>query len=65
MTWVSFGAAAVMFIALSVFMLQNTGTAEFSFLWLDGTVSVAVVVLIAAVGGFFLALFRGLVGRRG
>ena len=65
LTWVGFGSAAVVFVALSVFMLQNTGTAEFSFLWLDGSIPMAMVLLIATAAGFLLAQFRTLIGPRG
>ena len=65
LSWASFGVAAAVFVALSVFMLQNTGTAKYSFLWLHGSLPVALVLLIAAAGGFLLAQFRGLISRRG
>jgi uncharacterized integral membrane protein len=65
LSWVSFGIAAAVVVALSGFMLQNTGTATYSFLWLHGTLPVALVLLIAAGGGFLLAQFRGLISRRG
>ena len=64
-SWVSFGVAVALFVALSVFMLQNTGTSKYSFLWLHGSLPVALVLLIAAAGGFLLAQFRGLISRRG
>ena len=64
MSWVSFGIAIAMVVALSVFMLQNTGTAEYSFLWMHGTLPVAMVLLITIGGGFLLAQFRGLINRR-
>lgn len=60
---VSVGAATVVFVALTVFMLQNTGTAEFSFLWMRGSAPVAIVALIAVAGGLLLAQFGRLVGH--
>lgn len=65
LSWASFGVAAAVFVALSVFMLQNTGTATYSFLWLHGTLPMAHVLLIAAAGGFLLAQFSGRMSRRG
>jgi uncharacterized integral membrane protein len=59
------GSAVVVFAGLSVFMLQNTGSADFSFLWMDGTAPVAVALLIATAGGILLAGFRRVVRRRG
>ncbi len=62
---VRFGIAALVFVGLSVFMLQNTGSANFSFLWMEGTAPVAVTLLIATGGGLLLAGFRGIARRRG
>jgi uncharacterized integral membrane protein len=62
---IKWGAATAVFVALSVFMLQNTGVAEFSFLWMRGSAPVAMALLIATAGGLLLAQFGGLVRRRG
>ena len=63
-SWLGFGIAIVVVLALSVFMLQNTGTAEYSFLWMHGSLPVAMILLIAVAGGFLLAQLRTLIGRR-
>jgi uncharacterized integral membrane protein len=66
-------AVAVVSVALIVFMLQNTRSVEVSFLWLHGTLPLALALLIAAVGSAILTMVVGtariaqlhrLVGRR-
>jgi uncharacterized integral membrane protein len=49
--WVAVCAAALVAVALIVFIAQNTQRAEVSFLWLDSDAPVAVLVLIAAAAG--------------
>ena len=63
--WFGLGASLAVFVFLCVFILQNTGTAEFSFLWLRGPLSVAFALVMAIVGGVLLAQFGGLIRRRG
>ncbi len=48
-----------MFIALIVFMLQNTRSVEIHFVGLHGTLSLAMALLIATVGGILLTLVLG------
>jgi putative membrane protein len=71
--WVGICAAALVSVALIVFMLQNTRSVEVSFLWLHGTLPLALALLIAAVGSAILTMVFGtaritqlhrLVGRR-
>ncbi len=57
--WVSIWTATVVFIALIVFMLQNTRSVEVSFLWLHGTLPLALALLIAAAGAVLLTLIFG------
>lgn len=49
-TWFGVCAAALTLVVLIVFMLQNTRSVEVSFLWLHGTVPLALALLIASVG---------------
>lgn len=57
--WVGACAAAVIAIALIVFMVQNTRGVEVSFLWMTASTSLALTLLIAAVGGILLTLILG------
>jgi len=57
--WVSIWTATVVFIALIVFMLQNTRSVEVSFLGLDGTLPLALALLITAAGAVLLTLIFG------
>ncbi len=57
--WVSIWTATVVFIALIVFMLQNTRRVEVSFLGLHGTLPLALALLIAAAGAVLLTLAFG------
>jgi uncharacterized integral membrane protein len=57
--WVSIWTATVVFIALIVFMLQNTRSVEVSFLGLHGTLPLALALLIAVAGAVLLTLIFG------
>jgi uncharacterized integral membrane protein len=57
--WVGICAAALALVALIVFMLQNTRPVEVSFLWLHGTLPLALALLIAGVGSVLVALVFG------
>ena len=57
--WVGICAAALVSVALIVFMLQNTRSVEVSFLWLHGTLPLALALLIAAVGSAILTMVVG------
>ena len=63
--WFGLGAGLVGCVSLCIFILQNIGTAEFTFLWLRGPLSVAFVLVMAIVGGVLLAQFGRLIRRRG
>jgi uncharacterized integral membrane protein len=57
--WFGLCAAALLFVVLIVFMLQNTGKVQVSFLWMDGTVPLALALLMAAVGAAILTMGVG------
>jgi uncharacterized integral membrane protein len=57
--WVSICAAALVSVVLIVFMMQNTRSVEVSFLWLHGTLPLALALLIAAVGSAILTMVAG------
>jgi uncharacterized integral membrane protein len=47
--WMGISAASLTSVVLIVFMLQNTRSVEVTFLWLHGTLPLALALLIAAV----------------
>jgi uncharacterized integral membrane protein len=57
--WVGLTAAALIALALIVFLAQNTRTTEISFLWMTARTSLAVALLIAAVGSVLITLILG------
>jgi uncharacterized integral membrane protein len=57
--WVGLSAAALIAVALIVFLAQNTRTIEISFLWMTVRTSLAVALLIASVGSVLLTLILG------
>lgn len=57
--WISICALALGFVVLIVFMLQNTGSVQLSFLWMDASVPRALALLIAAVGAAIVAMTIG------
>jgi uncharacterized integral membrane protein len=57
--WAGIWAAALIAIALIVFLLQNTGSVRISFLGWHGTPPLTVTLLIAMVGGVVLTLIFG------
>jgi uncharacterized integral membrane protein len=59
MAWLAVWAAALIAVALIVFMVQNTGSTEISFLWMTTSAPLSVALLIAAVGGIVLTLVLG------
>jgi uncharacterized integral membrane protein len=59
--WVALCATAVVFVALIVFLLQNTGRTRVSFLWMEGSAPLAVTLLIAAVGAALITALLGTV----
>jgi len=59
MAWVAVGTAAVLAIALIIFLAQNTRSTEITFLWMTASTPLAVALLIAAVGSVLLTLMIG------
>jgi uncharacterized integral membrane protein len=57
--WLGVCAAALALVVLIVFMLQNTRPVEVSFLWLHGTLPLALALLIAGVGSVLVAMVFG------
>lgn len=57
--WLGICTAAVAFVVLIVFMLQNTRSVEVTFLWMHGSVPLALALLIASVGVAILAMAIG------
>ena len=55
-TWVGICAAALTPVVLTVFMLQNTRRVEVSFLWMNGSLPLALALLIAGVGVGIVAM---------
>ncbi|GAB7040361.1 MULTISPECIES: LapA family protein [Catenuloplanes] len=58
-TWFGVCVAALLLVVLTVFMLQNTGDVEVSFLAWQGTVPLALALLTAAVGTAILTMAIG------
>jgi lipopolysaccharide assembly protein A len=59
--WVALCATAVVFVALIVFLLQNTRRTQVSFLWMEGSAPLAITLLIAAVGAALITALLGTV----
>ncbi|HYN96365.1 MAG TPA: lipopolysaccharide assembly protein LapA domain-containing protein [Pilimelia sp.] len=57
--WVGSCAAAVVFLALIIFIAQNTANTQIAFLGLEGTLPLAAALLAAALAGAVLTLVIG------
>jgi uncharacterized integral membrane protein len=57
--WMGIGAAVSSFVVLLVFMLQNTGTVKVHFLWMQGSLPLALALLIAGVAAAIVAMSVG------
>ena len=57
--WLGICTAAVVLVVLIVFMLQNTRSVEVTFLWMHGSVPLALALLTAGVGVAVLAMAVG------
>ena len=57
--WVGVCAAALITVALIIFMIENTHTVQVTFLGMSGSTSLALMLLIAAVGGILVTLIVG------
>jgi putative membrane protein len=54
--WFGIWAGAFVLVLLIIFIAQNTGKVEINFLWLHGTIPLALALLIAGVGVAILAM---------
>ena len=57
--WVGICVAALVLIALIIFMMQNRQPVLVTFLWMQGTVPLAIALLIAGIGVGIVALVIG------
>lgn len=57
--WFGICAAALTLVVLIVFILQNTRRVEVNFLWMDGSLPLALALLIAGVGVGLLTMIIG------
>jgi uncharacterized integral membrane protein len=57
--WVGLIVAAVVFILLLVFIVQNSGTVQISFMGMHGHLSLAVALLLATASGMLLVAIPG------
>jgi uncharacterized integral membrane protein len=57
--WFGICVAALLFVVLIIFMLQNTRSVEVSFLWMHGNLPLALALLTAAVGTTILTMVVG------
>jgi uncharacterized integral membrane protein len=57
--WVGICAAVVGLVVLIVFMLQNTGSVDVHFLWMDGSLPLALALFIAGVATTIVATTIG------
>jgi uncharacterized integral membrane protein len=57
--WVGICATVLGFVVLIVFMLQNTGSVAINFLWMNGSVPLALALFIAGVATAVLAIAIG------
>jgi uncharacterized integral membrane protein len=57
--WFGICVAALLSVVLIVFMAQNTGRVQVSFLWMDGSLPLALALLIAGVGAALLTMVVG------
>jgi len=58
-TWFGICTAAIGLVVLIVFMLQNTRSVEVTFLWMHGSVPLALALLVAGVGVAIMAMAVG------
>jgi uncharacterized integral membrane protein len=57
--WFGICTAALLLVVLIVFMAQNTRGVEVNFLWMHGTLPLALALLIAGVGSAILTMVVG------
>ena len=57
--WIGVSAAALLSIMLIIFLVQNTHQVNVKFLWMSTSTSLALTLLIAAVGAVLLTVILG------
>jgi uncharacterized integral membrane protein len=57
--WLGLCTAAATLVVLIVFMLQNTGSVQVSFLWMQGSLPLAMALFVAGVGAALLSMLVG------
>jgi uncharacterized integral membrane protein len=57
--WIGVSAAALIAILLIVFLVQNTHRVRVNFLWMSTSTSLALMLLIAAVGAVLITVILG------
>jgi len=57
--WVGVGAASVLAVLVIIFLVENTHRVQVSFLGMSTSTSLALMLLIAAVGGVLLTVVLG------
>jgi uncharacterized integral membrane protein len=57
--WVSIGFAVILLVLLIIFIAENSRKVTISFLGANGTLSLALAMLIAAVAGALITLLVG------
>lgn len=57
--WLGACLAAAVLAVLLVFILQNTSSVRVSFLWMNGSAPLAIVLLIAGVGASLVTMMVG------
>lgn len=57
--WITWCVTALVLVGLIVFILQNTSKTDVSFLWMDGSAPLGVMLLIAAVGAALITALLG------
>jgi uncharacterized integral membrane protein len=57
--WIGFIVAALLLIALLIFIAQNSKPVTIRYLGFDGHISLAIALLLAAVGGILLVAIPG------
>jgi uncharacterized integral membrane protein len=58
-TWFGLCAGALLSVVLIVFMMQNTRSVRVDFLWMTGSLPLALALLIAGVGAALLTMAVG------
>ncbi|GAA0711571.1 DUF1049 domain-containing protein [Dactylosporangium roseum] len=58
-TWFGICVAALLLVVLIVFILQNTGSVEVTFLGMHGNLPLAMALLVAAVGAAIVTMAIG------